>query len=327
MNDKKVDVTISEQLYDALGRPTIQTVTVKKGGEDEEQSQTLDFDTNFVDNLVPPSDAVYELSGDITQWLDPMRFDAANQPFAYTGSYYEDNPLSRASQATAPNKDFVYNTAAEPPYTHAQQFEYGETSSQVDNVIEQYLGISSNELEKNYRIAVSLLPLNNRDHLNQTQIQDLTGKNIANVSMAPDGAFQLTTKSYAYNPITVGNAPVNLTINKNLPNMYCALIEESERGKFLIIQQYNALGQMIYSESPDSGIQQFFYDDLGRMVFSQSPMQAADGDIQYYDYDALGRLNQVGYFPAIILGRGRSQNLCAESFRRTGGDGVAAEYL
>jgi RHS repeat-associated protein len=57
---------------------------------------------------------------------------------------------------------------------------------------------------------------------------------------------------------------------------------------------YNATNQVLQQETPDGGASTFWYDYLSRLVFSQNAKQAAVSDYSYTNYDALGRIAEVG---------------------------------
>ncbi|MBT2563802.1 AHH domain-containing protein [Pedobacter sp. ISL-68] len=57
---------------------------------------------------------------------------------------------------------------------------------------------------------------------------------------------------------------------------------------------YNATNQVLQQETPDGGASNFWYDYLSRLVFSQNAKQAATSDYSFTNYDALGRIFEVG---------------------------------
>jgi RHS repeat-associated protein len=58
--------------------------------------------------------------------------------------------------------------------------------------------------------------------------------------------------------------------------------------------RYNTLGQVMAQYSPDGGKSQFWYDRLGRLVVSQNAKQQQSGLYSFTQYDALGRITEVG---------------------------------
>jgi hypothetical protein len=58
--------------------------------------------------------------------------------------------------------------------------------------------------------------------------------------------------------------------------------------------KYNSLNAMVWSETPDGGVHQSWYDGLARPVLSQNAKQAAEGTYAYVEYDPLGRAVESG---------------------------------
>jgi RHS repeat-associated protein len=58
--------------------------------------------------------------------------------------------------------------------------------------------------------------------------------------------------------------------------------------------KYNSLNQVVWQETPDAGVSQFWYDSKGRLRYSQNAQQLIDGTFSYTKYDALGRVVEVG---------------------------------
>jgi YD repeat-containing protein len=62
--------------------------------------------------------------------------------------------------------------------------------------------------------------------------------------------------------------------------------------------RYNSLNQVVEQKTPDAGISKFWYDELGRLALSQNAKQATaiagKSRYSYTNYDALGRITEVG---------------------------------
>ncbi|MFD0794732.1 RHS repeat-associated core domain-containing protein [Mucilaginibacter litoreus] len=58
--------------------------------------------------------------------------------------------------------------------------------------------------------------------------------------------------------------------------------------------QYNATNQVVLQNSPDGGTNRFWYDQLSRLMVSQNDKQLAANNYSYTQYDALGRIIEVG---------------------------------
>lgn len=62
--------------------------------------------------------------------------------------------------------------------------------------------------------------------------------------------------------------------------------------------QYNTLGQLIYTKSPDEGEAWFKYREDGQIRYSQNSKQKDAGQVSYTDYDSFGRPVNSGYINA-----------------------------
>ncbi len=58
--------------------------------------------------------------------------------------------------------------------------------------------------------------------------------------------------------------------------------------------RYNALNQLIWQETPDAGITEFFYDASGKLAFSQNAKQKPAYKYSYTLYDEQGRISETG---------------------------------
>ena len=59
---------------------------------------------------------------------------------------------------------------------------------------------------------------------------------------------------------------------------------------------YNALNQLVKSETPDGGVTTYWYNGIQQLRYSQNAVQAQTGDYSYVRYDALGRPFESGVF-------------------------------
>lgn len=57
---------------------------------------------------------------------------------------------------------------------------------------------------------------------------------------------------------------------------------------------YNAMDQLIWQQTPDAGITEFFYDGAGRLAFSQNARQKPQRQYSYILYDDQGRISETG---------------------------------
>lgn len=82
--------------------------------------------------------------------------------------------------------------------------------------------------------------------------------------------------------------------------------------------QYNSLGQMTRSHTPDGGESKFYYDALSRLRFSQDAYQLANGIYSYVKYDALGRAIESGVSDQDAAGQGFLANISNQSYPSSG---------
>ncbi|MBK8406105.1 MAG: hypothetical protein IPL25_19155 [Saprospiraceae bacterium] len=63
---------------------------------------------------------------------------------------------------------------------------------------------------------------------------------------------------------------------------------------YLSTYSYNSLNQVLKQDNPDGGISRFWYDRLSRLTVSQNARQNPLNQYSYTQYDALGRIHEVG---------------------------------
>ncbi|MBK7412848.1 MAG: RHS repeat protein [Ignavibacteria bacterium] len=63
---------------------------------------------------------------------------------------------------------------------------------------------------------------------------------------------------------------------------------------------YNSIGQLVEQFTPDGGLTRFWYDNVGRLRLSQNARQQAISRHSYTNYDALGRVVEVGQSSSTI---------------------------
>ncbi len=63
---------------------------------------------------------------------------------------------------------------------------------------------------------------------------------------------------------------------------------------FRTTYRYNTLGQLTEQSTPDGGITKFWYNAVGQLRLSQNARQLPDNKVSYTNYDALGRVVEVG---------------------------------
>jgi RHS repeat-associated protein len=103
-------------------------------------------------------------------------------------------------------------------------------------------------------------------------------------TLPPDGAIPNYSQTYFAAVAAARAAKVDLTNGTNIESLATQY-------------RYNTLNQVIAQLSPDGGESHFWYDRLGRLVVSQNAKQADSAAFSYTEYDALGRITEVGQKP------------------------------
>jgi RHS repeat-associated protein len=60
------------------------------------------------------------------------------------------------------------------------------------------------------------------------------------------------------------------------------------------VYKFNTLNELLWQQTPDGGVTDFYYDALGRIVASKNEEQEAEGSFAYTKYDLLGRIFESG---------------------------------
>ena len=103
-------------------------------------------------------------------------------------------------------------------------------------------------------------------------------------TLPPDGVIPNYSASYFARVACSRAAKMDLTNGMNIESLATQY-------------RYNTLNQVTVQRSPDGGTSQFWYDRLGRLAVSQNAKQADSGVYSYTEYDALGRITEVGQKP------------------------------
>jgi RHS repeat-associated protein len=115
------------------------------------------------------------------------------------------------------------------------------------------------------------------------------------------GATCTTCGKTANQSLTYQKVIENFRADPNNPNNEQVYPPQEDKNLFTVYN-YNTLNHVVWSQSPDAGITQDWYDRLGRPVLTQNAAQAArhnpPTDNNYYysytRYDALGRVYETG---------------------------------
>jgi RHS repeat-associated protein len=290
----QVCILLREQLYDALGRNAINTVITAKGSSAVNQA-AFAFESSFIDDRsgLNPAFTGAALAGQIQDWVDTRRFSqVGDTEYAYAGQYFEADPTARLLQNSAPGVDFNKDSDHSAAYTN------GWLASGILNEVQGNLGLSIGQLSSQYGLRSKTVSLGTVGTLTQATVATLSGRTVSTMSMDANQPnhciMQSAVQSIGAN--SSNGTPymgLNLTF---MPNAYDTQHSIQDPANYIITKKFNAQAQTIYSQRPDEGVTQSYYDNAGRLRFSQNADLAKLGFVNYYLYDALGRLIEMGSF-------------------------------
>ena len=101
------------------------------------------------------------------------------------------------------------------------------------------------------------------------------------------------------NPSTTTGEAIKYARNQRNQN-----IAPTNVHNYLTTYSYNSLNQILQQDSPDGGISRFWYDRLSRLTVSQNARQNPLNQYSYTQYDALGRIREVGQLSSTTIPSG-----------------------
>jgi RHS repeat-associated protein len=289
-------VLISEQLYDSLARPSVKTATDAKNTGAINQ-QAFVFEPGFIQTRSGQNAAFNggALSGKVQTWADRNNYTLGDDPqYAYSGSYFETDPLSREVQRSNPGANFAKNTPRAVTLTN------GYLDNTGNSIIQQALRLSSTTLLTQYALDSQQTTAASNQQILSGSVNSFSGASGVelNYSAGNTANFILSTaSSIAGAAVNPGQLSYMLRRQLSLPNAFDSNIGNA--ASFATYQQIDALGQYLLSSSPDTGITQNYYDNQGRLRFSQNADQSgfyAQPLVIYYLYDSLDRITEIGFF-------------------------------
>ena len=318
---KNTQLIATEALYDSLGRSAVSTVPVIKqnDGAGTNNASQLTFISDFITYRDPQNTnstwvSGGELTGSITSWVDPVSFNLAGDPnYAYQGVYFETDPTSRTLQSSKPGIAFQKSSDfSNPGYSESYYDSYfpsalysvlPPSSIQIPNIKGTNNSFVSPNSFPYMPMAARQTSLGNLGLITQAGWQDLAGRPQAKAIVDSNNNVILTSYSYQSGAGTSDGLADNSTssaaimdqLQTYLPNFFDSGLTGSS--SFYIKRQINTLGQLVQAESPDQGANVYYTDIFGRLRYSQTPDQLGASVIQYYLYDALNRIIEVGLYP------------------------------
>lgn len=298
-------VLITENLYDLKGRNAFNTVVVEKG-EGALYQNMLGFEPDFVSSRNPAEATAGDfweggtMNGLVTDWANPTVYDSQDKSYLYTGSYYENDPMSRVDKISNPGAQFSATTFYTPQYCYGQYENLPHSSiqsSDITGLLNKVLpNLSTDQIENLYAITVNQIALNSTLCLTNLSLTELSGKGSIHLSLDQSNNYVLSNLTYQIKAeIGQNGMPIMAQIQYCLPNTYdnSGNISASNAANFLVQAEMTSLGQITYASSPDQGAGRAYYDGGRLLRFTQNADQAQANVCLAYLYDGENRLTQV----------------------------------
>ncbi|RIK74499.1 hypothetical protein DCC62_15185 [candidate division KSB1 bacterium] len=258
---------ISETVYDAIGRPAVQTKTA------EFFNSPLSFRPDFVDNM---NWVLGDMTGGVANYYSSSGNGYSDdEGFPYSRQVYENSPLGRVKETGLPGLTFAVGRS------HTALASYSKNNN------ENFYGAfpaGSFPLGQ-YFETIDISP----DGVWTITWTDKAG-NVMVTSTGPNESGINPTTSYQYDDF--GNV-----VQINPPN-YHNPPASSVANDWPIVMSYDFFGRLKQKTTPDAQATYFYiYDKGGRMRFMMDANGGAQNPdhIQYWKYDALGRAIECGY--------------------------------
>ena len=258
---------ISETVYDAIGRPAVQTKTA------EFFNFPLSFRPDFVDNM---NWILGDMTGGVANYYSSTGNGYSDdEGFPYSRQVYENSPLGRVKETGLPGLTFAVGRS------HTALASYSKNNN------ENFYGAFPNGSFPfgQYFETINVSP----DGVWAITWTDKAG-NVIVTNTGPNESGINPTTSYQYDDF--GNV-----VQINPPN-YHNPPAGSVANDWPILMSYDFFGRLKQKTTPDALATYFYiYDKAGRMRFMMDANGAFQNPdhIQYWKYDALGRAIECGY--------------------------------
>lgn len=267
--------TVSEVVYDSLGREAIQTKPVPREGT------SFGLWSDLVTGVAWDGDG--SMTGKVSDYYSSSGggfTDDEGYPFSRTA--YEPSPASREIEKARPGKALALDTGSNASDRHTLRIAYSKNEGLHHLPPGKYFQITTTGEDGHQTIEIQ----NARKQvlLKQTPIK------------GPDGAGEGSmTLAYGY------DAAGNLTEIK-LPNAFQPR-QDGGKDKAVLHIHRDFFGRVLEEVSYNRGdpsdsskpkTVRYMYDAAGRERFYQTPDQRTAGRIGYYKYDRLGHQTEAG---------------------------------
>ncbi|AIL13450.1 hypothetical protein IM40_08060 [Candidatus Paracaedimonas acanthamoebae] len=318
---RSAQVIVSEVLYDSLGRQSLSTAPVVKQDDPSStiNASPLGFSNGFIKYRDPQqSQSTWVnggvLEGTITSWVNQTSFCLeGDSNYAYRGVYYETDPTSRTLQSSKPGITFQKSADfSNPGYSESYYANYfpqalysvlQSSEIQIPDVEGQNITFTSPNSFPYMPMSAQQTNLGKNGLVTQASWADnagtLQGKatvDANNYSILQSLSYQTEASlSNGLTSNTTSTCPIMNQQQTYLPNYFDSSVKD--QGSFYVLKQINALGQVVQTYSPDQNNIVYYTDLYGRLRYSQTADQLLAGMIQYYLYDNLNRIIEVGLYP------------------------------
>jgi hypothetical protein len=281
-------VLMSEQLYDLVGRPSVETVAVRKM-QGASNVSGFGFEPGFVADRDPAAPGALwrdaepagPMHGLVRDWWTYPDWDnpevrAEDRDYPYSGAAYGRNLLSRPAQAVSSASEYREGAP------HATRYDYGIGQVPAAAAMMDKMSVAAQDRDL-YTVSDATHALSDTDEVRVVSVADGFGR--ALVSGLWHGAAStdqvLTGARYGF------GADGGVEATTLLPNAFLG------QAGFAVEVRSNALGDVVETTTPDAGTSTTVHDLAGRPRFSQDARGAEEGYFASCSYDPLGRPTQV----------------------------------
>lgn len=255
---------VSAQFYDDIGRPVVQTKSVKF------EHELISYRSGFA--AYSPATG---LTGDII-----AEFPLDNN-YPYTRTKYEQAPTTRKKEIGLPGQQFAIQ--GDSPHTASIQYGFNPSAYLTS------IGVSGFQYYTFPHFTGTLET--DPQGISTFRVYDVLGREVMVVTDAVAEGQKLTTENI-YNE-------KGLVTHKRLPNYYSPPLNSSP-SNWVVSFTYDHYGNLLSKTSPDYGTVEYRYDIADRLVSKKDAVSAQSNKIVYYQYDILSRLVETGTIQGML---------------------------
>lgn len=215
------------------------------------------------------------LTGSLNDYYSPGGGGATDDGgYPFHRIAYDDTPLSRVAQVGRAGLAYAITGSN----SHIAQAMWGINTPATFGTL---LSLPAAQF--------SVLQATDPDGIVSFRLKDKRGRTIA-MATAPEGGGGLWLETYLY------DAQGNL-LASSPPNAFTPP-QGTSGADFISTASYDAQSRMVEITSPDGGTVNLIYSPAGRLRFKQDARGASEGYFQYWTYDVMGRMLELGTISA-----------------------------